>query len=371
MGKDHAQVNSRTPFAFTKTDTRIIKGIAILLMIALHRLKPEWMVDPGRIADITVGGTPLAFILARGGDVCIGMFAFIIGYGWASSFGRRKIHERIFSLNGGIYPKYWLALLLFCFPMRILFETVLQHQPLQLTLPEALLSLFAVTSQSCQYCWYILFFALAVLTYPLLARMMGKIPLKGAKKLILVCGSLLAVRICLARLSIPGHVGNVISHYVQWIPALLMGTIVEQEQLLQKFNDWTNRIFHNHGEIIGIGIGIILYVGKITVYHVTGRYINLDVIPLFFTMYGAICLAHMLEKHAGLAKLFAWCGDLSLYLWLTHTVLKYEPLQSIIYFPRIPILVLAASVLLVLPASMLLHKADQKLASFAAKRRGA
>lgn len=67
-------------FAFNRQHTAFLKGIAILLMIWHHALIPEFYVSPEAI--LRNWGV---IHLSMGGKFCVGIFTFIMGYGYACS----------------------------------------------------------------------------------------------------------------------------------------------------------------------------------------------------------------------------------------------------------------------------------------------
>ena len=99
--------------SFTKQHTAFIKGIAILLMIWHHALIPELYLSPEPFIR-SWGMTHLSM----GGKFCVGLFTFIIGYGYACS----KNHIFSYSSNHiwKLLKQYWTLCLLLFIPLGIL-----------------------------------------------------------------------------------------------------------------------------------------------------------------------------------------------------------------------------------------------------------
>lgn len=350
---------------FHKEDTNFVKGIAIILMVALHRLKPEWIINPQLLIDFSIRGTPLYAIIARSGDVCIGIFAFITGYGWYNLFHRKTQLERILSLKSGIYPKYWLSLLLICFPARVLCGHLLEGTAFTTNVKEIILSTLAIESKSSPYCWYVSFFALVVLTYPLLLKIISK---PNNRPVILIAAVLItsfAVRVAdkmfLSKIPFLGSISGVITHYIQWIPAIALGSVCAKYSIFEKTRNWSEKNLKINPDTVGILMVASLYFSKTMIQFLSGIYTNLDCIIIIPMVYGLICLSHRMRKrlHGYVFNVISFLGDLSFYIWMVHSILKYTLFQKIIYSVRIPILVLIGSICVTIPFCILLKKIDQ------------
>lgn len=88
----------------SKDKSMIIKGIAILFMIAHHCLIKEFYIEA---PDFLL--TPLSRYLQIGNKMCVGIFTFFIGYGsfYAKSFDINYVTSRIWRLS----KQYWFVLL--------------------------------------------------------------------------------------------------------------------------------------------------------------------------------------------------------------------------------------------------------------------
>ena len=88
----------------SKDKSMIIKGIAILFMIAHHCLIKEFYIEA---PDFLL--TPLSRYLQTGNKMCVGLFTFFIGYGsfYTKSFDINYVTSRIWRLS----KQYWFILL--------------------------------------------------------------------------------------------------------------------------------------------------------------------------------------------------------------------------------------------------------------------
>ena len=77
-----------TPFAYNKETSKVLKGIAILMMVFLHLFNRDSQID---LYDscFFINGHPLSQCFA-GACNPVGMFLFLSGYGMFYSFKRKN-----------------------------------------------------------------------------------------------------------------------------------------------------------------------------------------------------------------------------------------------------------------------------------------
>lgn len=121
---------------FGKEETKAIKGVAILLMLAHHLFAFAERIPGGVEYNQTVmfnESTSLLLQIGWFGKICVSIFMFLGGYGMYMTVKRnkRKLHEMIYNL----YIKYWRVFIVFV-PIGFLFfanqpdyceETVMCH----------------------------------------------------------------------------------------------------------------------------------------------------------------------------------------------------------------------------------------------------
>lgn len=275
---------------FPKKYTGAIKGIAILLMFTLHLLQEGWMANPQNIWDVRVNGSALSSIIAYACDICIGIFAFITGYGWSDSFNTKTKRKRILD----IYSKYWFILILFDVPIRLIASVINEGNLPHFNSLEIVLSLFAIQSYSALFQWYVFFFAIAVLTYPYVWKRLRKT--KNPIMLCLVLGLLsIAPRIVLNMIpgyaTAPSVIRDSISHYINWMPVILMGSVCRYFGLLERINEAIDsRIGNTFKTIIAYSFVLLMILGKGFFQFLSGRYVNLDPIYIVPFMYSLIII---------------------------------------------------------------------------------
>lgn len=104
-------------FNMTKTETKQIKGIAIIFMLLLH-LFNTYDYHNIYVPYLLINGTPLTFYISLFADCCVVLFLYCSGYGLYFSYKKNKTTEQYIkkfpSKLKDLYLKYWIILILFC-----------------------------------------------------------------------------------------------------------------------------------------------------------------------------------------------------------------------------------------------------------------
>lgn len=360
---------------FDKGFVPAVKGFAIIFMFMLHLLQTRWMVYPELIVDIEIDKTTLSNIIAQGGDICIGIFAFVSGYGWYANFDKKTKTSRIFGI-GGVYSVYWFVLIIFAFPARVLFSFLQDGFIPKMTVLEVIKGIAAISSKSVRFQWYVYFFAMAVLTYKTIVSAISRIKINPVVLIYAVCllffGVRVASRIMFTRIISSNTLLTVFSHYCQWMPVIISGHITNRFNLYEKFFDELSRrrLDKDFGIISLIGV-IIIYSGKCGFIFLTGIESNFDFLIMFPFMFFLIGLAGWIQKKTKIVKLLLEkLGAYSNYLWLTHSLMLYPIIQSLVWRLRLPVLILFVSFLVMFPIAFIIRNIDMQLRDFVVRNMG-
>ena len=79
----------------TKSDTRQLKGLAILMMMWLHLFSDENRVRTLDYALDFMNGMPLVYSLTRLASACVPIYIFLGGYGLAATYLTADGHRRL------------------------------------------------------------------------------------------------------------------------------------------------------------------------------------------------------------------------------------------------------------------------------------
>ena len=192
---------------FDKSMTSIVKGVAIIFMLLLHCYET---------ADYDVAMNLEYSLFSRCYHVfkiCIGIFAFLVGYGYA--FSQDKDWKYSIRHIRKLLIPYWTILFVFTFPF--CFREVVNTDMVTLVF-----NLFGISSYFNYFSWFVYFFMFAMIIMPFVARFIALHPVRNT-----------CITICLAYL---------LAVVVHEIPSLLncfglpTSDIVNNQPLLALFN---------------------------------------------------------------------------------------------------------------------------------------
>ena len=102
---------------FTREDTSIAKGIAIILMFTHHLFTFPDRIRSGSeyLSLFSISGDNIELIVGRFGKICVAMFLFLSGFGIYKQFIKDKnnIYFILFNKIKKIYINYWIIFLIF------------------------------------------------------------------------------------------------------------------------------------------------------------------------------------------------------------------------------------------------------------------
>lgn len=148
------------PLAFGNDISRIVRGIAIILMVVGHSL-------PGRVIGFAV---PL--------------FSFLVGYGYNFSRSRDARHSLIRVWH--LLSNFWIILFGLCIPAAL----ITHAGPVKFG--EVALNMFGLHPRFNFFCWYIYFYIVAMTLLPGLSRIVDRYGLRGVILLSLLFGGVTA-----------------------------------------------------------------------------------------------------------------------------------------------------------------------------------
>lgn len=138
--------------------SRIVRGIAIILMVCNHSM-------PGKVIGFAV---PL--------------FSFLVGYGYA--FAKKRGASHSLSRIWHLLRDYWFVIFAICLPAAL----ISYHKPL--AAGDIALAMFGMNPCLNCFCWYIYFYIFAMLTMPGIARVVDRFSWKGTLAVALGFGAL-------------------------------------------------------------------------------------------------------------------------------------------------------------------------------------
>ena len=149
------------PMRFDKEMTAIVKGVALIFMMFLHcYAKPHYDVA----LDYSNVPNPNLFGVFK---VCIGIFAFMVGFGY--SFSKNRNWNYAFTHIKKLLIPFWVILLVFTFPF-------CWDDVITCGWKKIVYNLFGIDSRFNYYSWFVYFYIYAVMVMQFLSRVIDRSP---------------------------------------------------------------------------------------------------------------------------------------------------------------------------------------------------
>lgn len=337
---------------YGKTESQMIAGIAILLMIWHHLFSyPNWLID-GISVNSALGQyiNYIVWLIARIGNICIYIFAFQTGY---SIYERSDLYDTLRKRGTRISSflfSYWLVCICFWL-IGWLFNEKLPTPSIAILNMFGLEVGFYTDWINVCFAWYVLYYILLIAAYPILTRCFR------TKRTLHICLSTIG---CLCIPLVLSHYG--IAEY--WTPfaASLIGIFTSKYRLFEFLNNALNK-YSGKAWFCLLILGSVILVRIILLYIQSLLYHN----PLFAVLasvcegliafafiFAMISLMNSICK-PWIFRIFCFLGEISIYLWFLHSILFTGSrfLQPYIYFTREPIVIFLTTLLVFVPIAIM------------------
>lgn len=146
---------------FDKEMSAIVKGVALIFMMFLHTFgRAQYDVQ----LDYTIAPLSRIFGVFK---VCIGIFSFMVGFGY--SFSKTRDWKYAVRHIKKLLIPFWVILLVFTFPF-------CWNDVLSCGWKTVLYNLFGIDSHFNYYSWFIYFYIYAMIALPFIARVIDRSP---------------------------------------------------------------------------------------------------------------------------------------------------------------------------------------------------
>lgn len=309
--------------AMNKTESKLMQGVAILLMLFLHLFNSEVRVEELCSNYLTVGGTPLVYILTRAANP-VPFFVLLSGYGLGFTYraGRLTPRGRALSLLR-LYFSYWLTLCVFagmgCF---------LRPDKYPGTVWDVVGN---VTSWSYSYngeTWFLLPYALVSLTSLWLFRLRDRL---GVWVTLAVS---LFLWVCTAFLISRYGDAYLYTHLAAYLPVKYVSFLFPF-YLGSALQDWARRRGSLHFSLPGRGVWVPLALVALVALKCSTPH------DLFNVFYAAAFILLLLNcpRPRWLDAFLVEMGRRSMLMWFVHSYFCYYLFKAFIFSPRQPLLV--------------------------------
>ena len=241
---------------FDRNDTKVIKGVAVLLML-LHHLwgfPDRIALEGGFTSRIAVFGEPIYLYLADFAKICVSMFMFLGGYGICKSWqsGKLDLTKKLKEL----YIMYWKIFLVFVPIGFIFFDNQKQYcadasvcsKFSQFSIRVLLTDFLGIGHKYNAEWWFLFSYIIATLTFPLIVRFFEKKSV-AVNIFWIIVFSLLMTNVfpVIGDLEIFGFLNKNLLYKTlfcqksPYITCFWMGILMAKENLLEKMHDVLKR----------------------------------------------------------------------------------------------------------------------------------
>lgn len=287
---------------FGKDKTAIIKGFAIVFMILLHVFGGSGWYEN----DIPMNHNEGLIRFMHSFQICVGIFAFMIGYGYA--FSKNKDFSYSAKHVKQLLTVFWTILFIFALPAGL--KTLCASDNGAGLL---FLNMFGIDETLIWVSWFIFLYIWAMIVMPFAGRLMDQRPFLW---FILLTGLSLVSQFA-------------IWHYVSyfnnragwhalfvcfsWTPTILLGYLFAREELFQKIR------IPNHRLVPVVAIIIVAVTLWLKMVMPGIKILNFDIIyaPVII-----LCILVVFSQYPmkWFSKVMAELGDKSVYMWFTHAL---------------------------------------------------
>lgn len=312
---------------FGNDKSRIIRGLAIILMVTGHSC-------PGKIIPFAV---PL--------------FSFLVGYGY--EFAKQKDIAHSFKRIKHLLLHFWFILFAICLPIAVFFT----HY--KFSVSQLALNMFGCWGGFNFYCWYVYFYILAMLSMPLLSRIIDRFKLKALIPMVLLFLATYVTISLTPNLNSHEWISK-IGRYCKLMPIVLTAYWMAHEKIFNKVHLEGGLITGTIATSIAIGVYLLRYYDEYKI----ADFLTTPVII------GAISLlTESLAKTTGIIhKIALWAkttltdlGIKSMHIWFLHSLFFAHSTKGLFAFLKPLMQTDVSRVLTVLICSWILSIATMKL----------
>lgn len=304
---------------FTRDYTQIIKGIAIIFMMILH------VGGSGAAYDVpicTMDAYPVLNFIHPSFKLCVGIFTFMIGYGYAFA----KVKDWHYSVKHiwSLLKVFWLILLIITVPSIIAIGG--GNSIAERGVEDFIQNLFGVSESLNWYSWFVSLYIFCMVVLPLLHRWLDEKPLFAT------IGFSIAFYVLEVGIhTLPIWESNKwvysLFNNCMLMPTVLLGYYFAKQQVFQKIRiprHWTMAL-------MGMGLIVLAFIGNGIIGAVMGFHL--------YIIYATMCILGILIIFNGcrlpiLSKILTSLGNVSVYMWFFHA-LFFTSIVRTIYQPFI------------------------------------
>lgn len=306
-------MTNNTTSVFPRNISLMVKGVAILMMIAHHCFAfPSYWLDSFCVS-------PFWAELCNQFKICVAVFAFITGYGFFA--GKHPMFTDSLGKIPVFLGQYWMQLFLVFLPVASI--------GFSFSAKRILYNMFALYDNIILFAWYVFFHCLVMLTFPLVKSMLRK-SLAWNLGIVLLGGYCITVILYFQPFDSP--LATMLLDCSIYYPVVGVGYLVAKHSLFDRISE---KLTHK----IPVALLMILIVLLLRVRFSVVKGFSLD------TVYAPILtlsLSWILKKYPILQSGLAFLGKHSFHMWLFHSIFfsayTRNVVQPLVLWSDIPII---------------------------------
>lgn len=331
---------------FTRDYTQIIKGVAILFMIILH------VGGSGGTYDVpirTMAEYPVLNFIHPSFKLCVGIFTFMIGYGYAFA----KVKDWRYSIKHvcALLKVFWLILLVITVPSIFVVDgfSTLKANGIE----DFVQNLVGVSESLNWYSWFVALYIFCMIVLPLIRPWLDK---RLVMATIVFSFTFYVLEIVIHALPIWDSNKWLYSLFndCALMPTVLLGYYFAKQQVFQKMQvpkHWTM-------SIVGLSIIVMVFAVRTVCGAIAG--FNLDIIYAPLSILGILIVFNTCKLPIT-SKVLTVLGNHSVYMWFFHALFFTDVVRKV-YQPLILVsenifIITFWTILLTLACSWVLKKA--------------
>ena len=303
----------------TKEQSKMIQGLAILMMLYHHLFSTPEIFGIEYFSLLNIGGINIEQKMAWFFKICVGIYAFVSGYGIYRSIEKTKNenthsfwglliaeYKIIFKKIVSFFMQYWLVFVIFI----VIVGFVFFKRPFEIK--EFLLNFFGLSSSYNGAWWYVLQYMKMLLVFPFMDAFFTLFKTKKAIITQVIFYGVAIVAAGYLYLFKIGIIAQLLNFFMfAFLMCFIMGYLVSRFRIYELAHKWIpEKLLYALG-IVGMLLVIAARVKIVD--NPASAGLDFVFVPVF--VYGFCVLMVLLPK---VSRFFAFFGGLSTYMWLTH-----------------------------------------------------
>ncbi|MDN4526715.1 acyltransferase family protein [Fictibacillus fluitans] len=332
---------------FTKNEMKVLQGTAILFMLLLHLFCRK---DVNGLYDAypLVNNVPLIYYLGLFGDACVPIFCFCSGYGLFMSKKENNSIKTSMKKNLKRITKllinFWIIMFLFIVIGIISGKTEFMSGGFT----QFLGNFFLVSNSYNGAWWFLQTYILLVFLAPPIFRLVNRYP----NKIILFISLIIYFFTYVQRIKqififgnpfIDGVMNSIVLLGTSQF-AFVLGAIFAKEQIYSNLKSKVYKVPMKN---------LLCLLGILTLGFIHALIESMFIAP--FTALGFICLFSLLNKSKSVERFFAFMGNHSTNIWLTHMFFYMSIFPVLTFAPRYPVFIFFWLLILCLTSSFVIN----------------